>query len=88
MPGRFQSRRLGGGTLVLVGSTVEDCAMTAHFSTRALSRARTGMRADEMTFAFPDSRLADVVAAVERTAATDNVVAKYAAEDVRRFGPG
>ncbi len=53
----------------------------------ALSRARTGMRAEEMTFAFPGSRLAEVVAAVERTATTDNVVAKYAAEDARRFGP-
>ncbi len=51
----------------------------------ALSRARTGMRAEEMTFAFPGSRLAEVVAAVERTAAVDTVVAKYAAEDARRF---
>jgi uncharacterized protein (DUF169 family) len=53
----------------------------------ALSRARTGMRPDEMTFAFPGSRLAEVVEAVERTAAVDTVVAKYAAEDARRFGP-
>lgn len=53
----------------------------------ALSRARTGMRPDEMTFAFPGARLAEVVDAVERTAAVDTVVAKYAAEDARRFGP-
>ncbi|HAM03383.1 MAG TPA: hypothetical protein DCQ30_14335, partial [Acidimicrobiaceae bacterium] len=52
----------------------------------ALSRARTGMRADEMTFAFPGARLAEVVDAVERTSAVDTVVAKYAAEDARRFG--
>jgi uncharacterized protein (DUF169 family) len=51
----------------------------------ALSRARTGMRPDEMTVALPGSRLADVAAAVERTAAVDTVVAKYAAEDARRF---
>jgi uncharacterized protein (DUF169 family) len=51
----------------------------------ALSRARTGMRPDEMTFAFPGSRLAEVVDAVERTAAVDSVVAKYAADDARRF---
>jgi uncharacterized protein (DUF169 family) len=51
----------------------------------ALSRARTGMRADEMTFAFPGSRLAEVVDAVERTSAVDSAVAKYAAEDARRF---
>jgi uncharacterized protein (DUF169 family) len=51
----------------------------------ALSRARTGMRPDEMTFAFPGARLAEVVDAVERTAGVDSVVAKYAAEDARRF---
>jgi uncharacterized protein (DUF169 family) len=51
----------------------------------ALSRARTGMRPDEMTFAMPGHQLAHVVAAVERTAAVDSVVAKYAAEDARRF---
>jgi len=51
----------------------------------ALSRARTGMQPDEMTCALPGSRLAEVTAAVERTAAVDTVVAKYAAEDARRF---
>jgi hypothetical protein len=29
--------------------------------------------------------LAEVVEALERTAATDSIVAKYAAEDARRF---
>jgi uncharacterized protein (DUF169 family) len=51
----------------------------------ALSRARTGMQPDEMTVAIPGGRLASVVEAVERTAAIDTVVAKYAAEDARRF---
>jgi uncharacterized protein (DUF169 family) len=51
----------------------------------ALSRARTGMRPDEMTVAIPGGRLAAVVDAVVRTAAVDTVVAKYAAEDARRF---
>jgi len=51
----------------------------------ALSRARTGMRPEEMTVALPGARLAEVVDAVERTAAVDGVVAKYAAEDARRF---
>ncbi|MGH9019365.1 MAG: DUF169 domain-containing protein, partial [Acidimicrobiales bacterium] len=41
----------------------------------ALSRARTGMRPDEMTVAIPGSRLAAVVEAVQRTAAVDTVVA-------------
>ncbi len=51
----------------------------------ALSRARTGMRPDEMTVAIPGGRLAEVVDAVVRTAEIDTVVAKYAAEDARRF---
>jgi uncharacterized protein (DUF169 family) len=53
----------------------------------ALSRARTGMRPDEMTIAVPGNRLAEVTAAVERTAAVDTVVAKYAADDARRLAP-
>jgi uncharacterized protein (DUF169 family) len=51
----------------------------------ALSRARTGMRPDEMTLALPGARLAEVTEAVERAAGIDTVVAKYAAEDARRF---
>ncbi|HET9092775.1 MAG TPA: DUF169 domain-containing protein [Acidimicrobiales bacterium] len=52
----------------------------------ALSRARTGMRAEEMTCALPAGRLAGLVEAIEQTATTDSVVARYAAEDARRFG--
>jgi uncharacterized protein (DUF169 family) len=51
----------------------------------ALSRARTGMRPDEMTCALPAGGLESVVESIEKTAATDSVVAKYAAEDARRF---
>ena len=51
----------------------------------ALSRARTGMRPDEMTVALPGGRLAEVAAAVARAAAVDTAVARYAAEDARRF---
>jgi uncharacterized protein (DUF169 family) len=52
----------------------------------ALSRARTGMRNDEMTCAIPGARLAEVVDRVERTAAIDAAVTRYAAADARRFG--
>jgi uncharacterized protein (DUF169 family) len=51
----------------------------------ALSRVRTGMPATDNTCAIPASRLGEVVDALERTAATDSIVAKYAAEDARRF---
>lgn len=53
----------------------------------ALSRARTKMGPDEMTVAVPGERLGEVTDAVERTAAVDVEVAKYAAEDARRFAP-
>jgi uncharacterized protein (DUF169 family) len=53
----------------------------------ALSRARTGMRPEEMTCALPAGTLAGIVDQIEATAATDSVVAKYAADDARRFNP-
>ena len=51
----------------------------------ALSRARTGMRPEEMTCALPASTLPEIVDQIEATAAVDAVVAKYAAEDAARF---
>jgi uncharacterized protein (DUF169 family) len=53
----------------------------------ALSRARTGMRPEEMTCALPASELEDIVRRIETTANTDAVVARYAAEDAKRFNP-
>jgi uncharacterized protein (DUF169 family) len=50
-----------------------------------LSRARTGMAADEMTCAIPGSRLADVVRSIEETARIDAVAESYVAADVERF---
>lgn len=51
----------------------------------ALSRVRTGMQPSEMTCALPAAQLADIVASVQRNASADSVVAKYAADDARRF---
>jgi uncharacterized protein (DUF169 family) len=51
----------------------------------ALSRARTGMRVEEMTCAIPAGLLGDVVDKLRRAAAIDAAVARYAAEDARRF---
>ncbi|HEX4905302.1 MAG TPA: DUF169 domain-containing protein [Acidimicrobiales bacterium] len=51
----------------------------------ALSRVRTGMPSTDHTCAIPAGRLAEVVEAVQRTADTDAVVARYAAEDATRF---
>src|SRR5436305_6612897 len=51
----------------------------------ALSRVRTQMPSSGHTCAIPASRLGEVVEAIERTAATDAIVARYAAEDAHRF---
>lgn len=51
----------------------------------ALSRVRTGMPPTEMTCAIPASQLADVVMSIRSHADADNAVARYAAEDARRF---
>ncbi|MDA8391501.1 MAG: DUF169 domain-containing protein [Actinomycetota bacterium] len=51
----------------------------------ALSRVRTGMSPEEMTAALPAARLEEIVESVERTAAVDGKVARYAASDSRRF---
>jgi uncharacterized protein (DUF169 family) len=51
----------------------------------ALSRVRTGMSVNEMTFAIPGPKLAEVVESLERNAVADNAVARYAADDARRF---
>jgi uncharacterized protein (DUF169 family) len=51
----------------------------------ALSRVRTGMAATDMTCAIPGARLGEVVDAVVATAAADTRVARYAAQDAKRF---
>ena len=51
----------------------------------ALSRVRTGMSVNEMTFAIPGPQLGDVLESLERNALADNAVARYAADDARRF---
>src|SRR6202035_1951314 len=51
----------------------------------ALSRARTGMTPDEMTCAIPAASFPSAVDAIERTGEIDTVVARYAAQDARRF---
>jgi uncharacterized protein (DUF169 family) len=51
----------------------------------ALSRARTGMAADEMTCALPGARLDEIVGAIENANFVDATVARYAAADAERF---
>jgi len=51
----------------------------------ALSRVRTGMSVNEMTCAIPASRLGELVDTIQRNAAADIAVARYAAQDAKRF---
>lgn len=51
----------------------------------ALSRVRTGMPATEMTCAIPSARVNEVVTALTSTAEADTTVARYAAQDAKRF---
>lgn len=52
-----------------------------------LSRVRTGMSNSEMTVAIPASKVGPTIEALRATAAADDAVARYAAEDARRFPP-
>ena len=52
----------------------------------ALSRARTGMRPEELTCVIPGDRLAEVVDRLEATVDLDRMMAHYAASDAQRFG--
>ncbi len=51
----------------------------------ALSRVRTGMHPEEMTCALPASRLAAITTEVESAAEIATQVAKYAAQDAKKF---
>jgi uncharacterized protein (DUF169 family) len=52
----------------------------------ALSRARTGMKAEEMTCVLPGAHLEATVARIEAAADLDRSMARYAGADLRRFG--
>jgi uncharacterized protein (DUF169 family) len=51
----------------------------------ALSRVRTGMKQEEGTCALPGNLLPEVLNKVQETIRVDQVVAKYAAVDAKRF---
>jgi uncharacterized protein (DUF169 family) len=51
----------------------------------ALSRARTGMKPEEMTCALPGVWLRALIAKIEAAAHLDRAMARYASADARRF---
>jgi len=52
-----------------------------------LSRVRTGMSNNEVTFAMPGHRLPELIERLKATQAADLLVSAYAAEDGKRFPP-
>jgi uncharacterized protein (DUF169 family) len=54
----------------------------------ALSRARTGLRVDELTCVFPAATLPTLIVDLEHHAALDSSMARYAGADAQRFGAG
>lgn len=54
----------------------------------ALSRARTGLRVDELTCVFPAATLPTLIVELEHHAALDSSMARYAGADAQRFGAG
>ena len=51
----------------------------------ALSRARTGMRPEELTCVIPGNRLQEVITALESAVRLNRNMANYAAKDAQRF---
>lgn len=51
----------------------------------ALSRARTGMKAEEMTCALPARGAEAMLTVIEETVSLNRAMARYAAEDARRW---
>jgi len=51
----------------------------------AVSRVRTGMRAEELTCVIPGARLAEVTTAIESAVRLNRAMANYAAVDAQRF---
>jgi len=86
LKGAFPSLRIEGKPQCHIVAMAKERGEIAASVGCALSRARTGMRADEMTCALPASRLGELVAAIEATADLDRAMARYAGVDAQRFG--
>ena len=68
----------------IVAAAKEDGEVVASVGC-ALSRVRTGMSANEMTCAIPAGQLAGLVETISTNATADTAVARYAAQDAKRF---
>jgi uncharacterized protein (DUF169 family) len=83
----FPSLRIEGKPQCHVVAIAKESGEVAASVGCALSRARTGMKAEEMTCALPAARLGEIVATLEGAAALDRSMARYASADLKRFDP-
>src|SRR5262245_26449980 len=81
----FPELRIEGKPQCHIVAIAKESAEPAASVGCALSRARTGMRSDEVTCALPGAKLAAIVTALEAAAALDRDMARYASNDMRRF---
>ena len=77
--------RIEGKPQCHIVALAKELGQVAASSGCALSRARTGMPASEMSCAIPGPKLEEVVGALRQTAGVDTTVAQYASVDGRRF---
>lgn len=81
----FPGLRIEGKPQCHIVAIAKESAEPAASVGCTLSRARTGMRSDELTCALPGSRLAEIVTALEAAAELDRNMARYASADMKRF---
>lgn len=83
----FPSLRIEGKPQCHIIAIARESAEIAASVGCALSRARTGMRSEELTCALPGARLEAIVLAIEAAAGLDRAMARYAGVDAQRFDP-
>ncbi len=81
----FPSLRIEGKPQCHIIAIAKEAGEIAASVGCALSRARTGMRSDEMTCALPAAQLGGIVHALESAADLDRAMARYAGADAQRF---
>ncbi len=81
----FPELRIDGKPQCHMVAVAKEQAMPAASVGCALSRARTGMRSDEMTCALPGSGIDDLLDRLEAAQRLDATMSRYAAIDAQRF---
>jgi uncharacterized protein (DUF169 family) len=81
----YPDLRIEGKPQCHIVALAKEAAVPAASVGCALSRARTGMKPEEMTCALPGADLAAIVDRIEAAATLDRAMARYASTDAKRF---